>query len=138
MEAAVLGSCLIEPQAIEVASKMLKASDFYRSAHGTIFAAICNLHRAGTPVDVLSVQEKLRSKDLLNECGGHVYLVELMQVPSTCANIEHYAKVVKDKSLRRQWAYAFLDAVERMWASEDDFPVIWEDVKRLVKEVECG
>ena len=153
-EQAVLGCILIAPETIETALKTLKMSDFYREAHGVIFAALCSLHRAGTPVDLLSVQEKLKSKeapihmqyrevcgkpDNMFECvGGMPYLVQLMDAVPCWQNIEYYCAVVKDKSLRRQWAEAFVEAASQMYASPDDFAGIWGECRGLVREVEKG
>lgn len=101
MEQAVLGSMLIERQAIEVAAEMLVRTDFYREAHGAIFMAILDLMEKDEPVDVLTVQEELKRQEILENCGGAPYLVTLTDSMPTAAGIEAYARVVEEKSLAR-------------------------------------
>lgn len=135
-EMAVVGCCLIETPAIECAVRMLKVSDFYREAHGIIFGAIAALHRQGVPVDLLSVQEKLRSKGLLEEAAGTPYLVTCMETVPCAVNIDHYCKIVKDKSLQRQWFEAFMGAAASMYCAENGFDAAFAEVKEIVREIE--
>src|SRR5579871_4651628 len=101
-EQAVLGSMLIEKQAVEKAAELLKPEDFYRDAHRYIFEAMLALAERDEPVDLLTVSEELQSKDQLDIVGGRLYLINVMEAPATAANIEHYAHIVEEKAILRR------------------------------------
>lgn len=101
-EQAVLGSMLLERAAVERAAEILKAEDFYRDAHRTIFEAIVSLTDRDEPVDAITLSDELRSRDQFDAVGGQMYLLILMEAPSTAANIEYYAKLVEEKSILRR------------------------------------
>jgi replicative DNA helicase len=101
-EQAVLGSMLIERPAVEKASEILKAEDFYRDAHRVIFEAILALAEKDEPVDAITLSEELRTRGQFDAVGGQTYLLILMEAPSTAANIEYYARLVEEKSILRR------------------------------------
>lgn len=101
-EQAVLGSMLIEKAAVERAAEILKPEDFYRDAHRHLFDAILSLAERDEPVDAITLSDDLRSKGLYEAVGGQMYLLILMEAPSTAANIEYYAKLVAEKSILRK------------------------------------
>jgi hypothetical protein len=107
-EQAVLGSMLIEPSAIVVAGAALVGSDFYRDAHRTIFEAVQTLHTEKQPIDLLTLPGRLRAipgrmegQSALDECGGLVYLQNLMEAPSSAANIGYYCSMVREPAVKR-------------------------------------
>src|SRR5437667_7686163 len=99
MEQAVLGSMIIERAAIEKANEILNPADFYRDAHRVIFEAILTLTERDEPVDLLTIQEQLRTEDMLENVGGAPYLVQLTDAVPTAANVEHYSKIVEEKAI---------------------------------------
>ena len=101
-EQAVLGSMLLERAAVERAAEILKAEDFYRDAHRTIFEAIVSLADRDEPVDAITLSDELRSRNQFDTVGGQMYLLILMEAPSTAANIEYYAKLVEEKAVLRR------------------------------------
>jgi replicative DNA helicase len=101
-ERAVLGSMLIEESAISMAIELLKDGDFYNSANSKIYNVICDLFSNNKPVDVLIVTEALRKQGLLEKVGGPAYLSSLASEVPTAANVEHYARIVKEKSVLRK------------------------------------
>ena len=102
MEQALLGSMLVERPAIEKAVDAVQPDDFYRDAHRVIYDAITALYSRDEPVDLLTLQEQLRSVSSLERIGGAPYLVELSDAVPTAANVEHYARVVQEKALLRR------------------------------------
>jgi replicative DNA helicase len=102
MEQALLGSMLVERPAIEKAVDAVQPDDFYRDAHRVIYEAITALYSRDEPVDLLTLQEQLRSVSSLERIGGAPYLVELTDAVPTAANVEHYARVVQEKALLRR------------------------------------
>src|SRR5476651_1549577 len=101
-EQAVLGGLMLGSQAWDDIADRVKAVDFYRSEHRTIFQTIATLIQHNTPVDVLTVTEALRATQRLDEAGGEVYLFELAKNTPTVANILAYADIVRDRSIVRQ------------------------------------
>lgn len=102
MEQAVLGSMLIEAVAIETVQGILHIGDFYREAHQCIYEAMMNLVKRHENIDLLTLQEQLRTAGVLEQIGGTSYLVQLMNSVSAAANVQYYAKIVAEKAeLRR-------------------------------------
>ncbi len=100
-EQAVLGSMLLEEEAIVQATELLEESAFYSETHSKIFSTLVALYRASVPVDLVTVTNELRKHDRLDEIGGPAYLATLTNAVPTAANIEHYCRIVKQKSILR-------------------------------------
>jgi len=100
-EIAVLGSMLISKDAIAQAINMLNQSSFYKGAHQKIFSAIIDLYDKNKAVDLVTVIEELKRRAVLEDIGGASYITHLTSMIPTAANIVHYAKIVKEKSILR-------------------------------------
>ncbi len=100
-EMSVLGSMLIEEDAISRTVEVLDESHFYKKAHRRIFAAIVNLYENSQAVDLVTLTEQLRKDGSLEEIGGATYLTTLTSFVPTAANVDYYAKIVKEKALLR-------------------------------------
>ncbi len=101
-EKAVLGSMLIEKEAIETVVNMLKEEDFHASAHRVIFREILKAYdRNRGDVDILIVSDAVKLEPAVAAVGGSSYLAEIVDATVTAAHAEHYAKIVKDKSILR-------------------------------------
>src|SRR3954453_24258798 len=96
-EMAVLGAMLIEREAQAKALEVLDETAFYKPAHQQIFRAIAHLFSEGGAVDVVTVGEVLRNQRILQDIGGSSYLTDLTNQLPTAANVEHYAKIVKER-----------------------------------------
>lgn len=101
-EQAVLGSMLIEAGAIDTASELLRADDFYRDAHRLLFETMVDLASQNVPVDLVALEEALARRNRLSQVGGLSYLMCLMEAPSTAANVAYYAQIVSEKSTLRR------------------------------------
>lgn len=100
-EKATLGAVLLDPEAIGDVLRFLRSDDFYRGAHKKIFQAVLELFDRGEPIDLITLTETLRNKGLLDECGGAAYVSGLTSVVPTSANVEYYARVIRENSIRR-------------------------------------
>ena len=100
-EQAVLGSMLLEEEAIVQAAELLEESVFYKDAHRKIFATLLTLYRANVPVDLVTVTNELKKRNDLDEIGGPSYLATLTSIVPTAANAEHYCHIVKQKAILR-------------------------------------
>lgn len=100
-EQCVLGAVLLENEALPKALELLRPEDFYRESHRQIFKAMAELFEKNEPADIITLTELLKRKNKLEESGGASYLVELSEKIPTAANIEYYAKIVRQKSILR-------------------------------------
>lgn len=101
-EKSVLGAMLIEPEAIGRAVEFLKGDAFYQDSHRRIFEAIVLLYERNHAADLITLCEELTRQNQLDAVGGAAYVQELLEGVPTAANVEYYAKIVREKSLLRQ------------------------------------
>src|SRR6267143_235078 len=110
-EKCVLGAILRHSEyLIAVLEKGLKADDFFLREHRIIYQAMTTLDDKRTPIDLLSVNEQLRTEDSLERAGGVAYLAQLIDGMPQIINIEHWAQIVREKALLRN----IITAAERM------------------------
>ncbi len=100
-EQSVLGSMIIEREAIFAAAELLRETDFYRTAHQKIFEAVISLSEKGEPVDLVTLADELQRRRSLEEAGGTAYLSALAGAVPTAANVQYYALIVREKSILR-------------------------------------
>lgn len=101
-EQSVLGSILIEKDAMLKIADMLRPEDFYKDAHGMIYAIMCDLYSRREPLDLLSLGNRLAEKNQLELVGGRSYLIELTTMVATAAHIVHHATIIQKKSTLRR------------------------------------
>jgi len=101
-EQSVLGGILIDNNAINRVLEVLTPSDLYRESHRKIFNAMIDISEKGEPVDLITINEVLKSSGKLDDVGGPVYLASLADGVPTAANIVYYAKIVKEKAVVRE------------------------------------
>lgn len=128
-EQSVLGSLMLDKDAIIKISDILKPEDFYRGAHRTIFETMLELFEHNEPIDLLSVSNRLEEKEELEEIGGTSYLTDLINTVPSAANIVHYAKIVQKKKMHRD----LIDSAH--YITQLGYQEI-EDVENLVDEAE--
>ncbi len=122
-ERAVLGAMLLNPDTVGNAIEVLQgqASDlFYFPAHAHIYDAMLELYREGRPVDALVLREKLLAMGRLEDIGGLAYIADLSSVVPTSANIDHYARIVLDKSVLRKLISSCTHIVAQAFDAPDD------------------
>ena len=101
-EQAVLGSLLIDPDAIVKIASSLRASDFYRERHEWIYSALLTLHERREPADFVTLVDELERNEQLESVGGPAYVTELINSTPTAIYVDHYARIVeRTATLRR-------------------------------------
>lgn len=120
VEEAVLGSMLIEHEAATVALQMLSTKDFYKPAHQHIFDVLYDLYERDNPLDLLTVENELRDKGLLETCGGPGYLSELTRSVSSAANIDYHAQIIAEKATKRNLILGCTDIIKEAYDSTTD------------------
>lgn len=128
-EQSVLGSILIEKDAMLRIADMIRPDDFYRDAHGMIYEAMCELYAKREPLDVLSLGNRLAEKGRLELIGGRTYLIELTTIVPTAAHVVHYATIIQKKATLRRLISA-ASGITGLGHSED------EDVENLLDKAE--
>lgn len=101
-EQSVVGAMLMDRDAITTSSEIISGSDFYQSAYGVVFDSMVELFNEGQPVDLITLQERLRSKDVPAEISSLEFVRDLLNMVSTSANVKYYAQIVADKSVMRK------------------------------------
>ena len=100
-EQSVIGGLLLDQSAWDDISVIISVDDFYSKIHRTIFQAVSVILSSGRSIDLITLQEELEGSGLLESVGGFVYLVEIVRVTPSAANITAYANIVKERSLTR-------------------------------------
>lgn len=100
-EESVLGALLLDKDAIIAVAEFLGADDFYDDRHREIFLSAVELYEERTPIDVLTVAEKLKKRKVLKKVGGAGFLADLANKVPTAAHVEHYGRIVKDQATKR-------------------------------------
>ncbi|MDZ7680848.1 MAG: DnaB-like helicase N-terminal domain-containing protein [Fodinibius sp.] len=132
VEEAVLGAMLIEHEAATVALQMLSANDFYKPAHQHIFEVLQDLYERDNPLDLLTVENELRDKGLLDTCGGAGYLSELTRSVSSAANIDYHAQIISEKATKRNLILGCTDIIKEAYdSSSDPFDVLDRAEQRI-------
>ncbi len=131
-EMAVLGSMLIEKEAIIKVLDILQEYDFYRETHKRIFKVIKNLYIENIPVDTISVTNELKKEKILEEVGGAGYIATLINTVSTAANVEHYAYIVREKSILRQLIQIGTQIVESGYKAQEPVENILDRAEQMI------
>lgn len=131
-EKAVLGAMLIEREAQARVLDMLDESAFYKTAHRQIFRTIARLFSEGAAIDVVTVGESLKNEHLLNDIGGASYLTDLANFLPTAANAEHYARLVKEKSILRQLIGIATRIVTTAYQQQDDPAALLDEAEHEI------
>jgi replicative DNA helicase len=101
-ERAVLGSILIDGFAFSVVSALLKQDDFFSSSNQWIYHSMEDLAQSSTSIDLVTLKDQLAKSNTLDRAGGYAYIASLVDNIPDVANVEHYARIVKNKSVLRR------------------------------------
>ena len=100
-EISVLGSMLLDNEAINLVTELLRTDNFYKTSHQYIFDTIVNLYNKNNAVDLVILKDELKKQSLLEKVGGAEYLLELEESVPLASNVEYYAKIVREKTIKR-------------------------------------
>ena len=133
-EAGVLGSLLIDPDAIVEVVDFLSAGDFFREANRVVYETICDLFDRGIPSDLITLSDELGRRGRLEDIGGLSYISSLANQVPTSSNIEHYARIVERTAVLRRLIQA-AGQVAAVAYNEPDVQVALDQTERLVAAV---
>ncbi len=134
-EMAVLGSMLIEESAIAHAMELLESSSFYKDSHKKIYNAITNLYAENKAVDIVTLIDELKKQGQLEEVGGAAYVTNLTTVVPTAANISHYARIVKEKSILRHLIQTATSIVTESYEGSGNVEEVLDKAERMIFEI---
>ena len=101
-EQSVIGAMIMDREAIIMASEILIRQDFYHQQYGVLFETMVELYNEEQPVDMVTLQNRLREKDVPAEVSSLEFVGELVAAVPTSANIKYYANIVKEKATLRR------------------------------------
>ena len=134
-EKSTLGSMMLDQDAIAKAVELLNPEDFYWQSHGIIFRAVRNLFDKSEPVDLVTINEKLREEEKLEDVGGASYITSLVNSVPTAANIEHYAKIVEEKAMLRRLIKVSGKISKLGYNEEEEVDELIDEAESLIFEI---
>jgi replicative DNA helicase len=134
-EMAVLGSMLLDEEAVSVAVEKLDAGCFYKDTHRKIFQTISDLYNANKAVDLITLADALKKDNSLDDIGGASYLTSLANAVPTAANINHYAGIVREKYILRTLINNSTKIISVCHESEGNIAEVVDTAERLIFEV---
>ena len=134
-EMAVLGSMLLEEDAISQAIELLDENSFYKDSHKKIFSVIVSIYSDNKPVDLVTTTELLKKRKVLDEVGGASYIASLTQVVPTAANVSHYARIVREKYIMRSLITTGTRIVTEAYAQEANIEELLDRAERLIFDI---
>ncbi len=133
-EACVLGSMILDKNAVDIVVQILQADQFYRPAHQSLFQTIMEMRQETKEIDLVTLKNELDRRKLLEQVGGQEYLVQLLEIPSS-ANAEYYAMIVRDKAMLRELIEAGTDIIREAYDARDEAPVVVDRAEHRVFEI---
>lgn len=134
-EKSVIGSMLLDKDAITVASELLLGEDFYIKQNEILFDAMVELNNEGKPVDPVTLQNRLKEKDVPPEVANIEYIKELLDSVPTSANVKHYATIVFEKATLRKLIKVNEEIENTCYVQKDPVDVILEETEKKVFKV---
>lgn len=131
-EQAVLGSLLIDPDAIIKVASSLRDADFYRQPHQWIYSSLLALHERREPADFVTLVDELERNDKLNEIGGPAYITELINRTPTAIYVDHYARIVERTATLRRMIAAANEIAELAYDESNDLDEVVDRAERLI------
>ncbi|WP_026512012.1 replicative DNA helicase [Butyrivibrio sp. LC3010] len=134
-EQSVVGAMMIDGDSIQVASDILFSEDFYDKRLGLLFEAMVELHQEKIPVDEVTLQNRLKSKNAPPQVYDAEYILGIAQSVPYSGNVKYYANIVKDKSKLRQLIHSCEGIIDNCYSEEGDVPEIMHDSEKEIYRV---
>lgn len=131
-EQSLLGSLMIDKNAIIKVVDFLKSRDFYKKIHQEIYETMIELFTAREPIDLLSLSSRLKDKGILNEIGGSSYLTELINSVPTASHIVTYAKIVQKKRILRDLIESGQEIQKMAYEEKEDIDLLLDNAERKI------
>ncbi|MCX8075287.1 MAG: replicative DNA helicase [Clostridia bacterium] len=134
-EQAVLGSMLVDKEAVIAAIEILKPEDFYREDNREIFAAMLEIYGTGGHIDTITLKDQLLLRGSLDKVGNLSYIVSLIDNVPTTSNVENYVRIVEEKATIRQLIKAANDILKMGYSQTEEVDTIIEHTEKKLFDV---
>ena len=134
-EKSVLGAILIHNEAFNHAAELIDSRDFFRDAHRRIFDKMVALSERNDAIDFITLKEELARAGELEEVGGPAYIASLADGVPRTANVEHYARIVKEKATLRSLIHSANRILSEAYRAEEDADVILDGAEKAIFEI---
>lgn len=134
-EQSVLGAMLMDKDAIAAAADIISGEDFYQQAYSIIFDTMTELYNQGMPVDLITLQARLKEKNVPEEVSSLEYVKDLVSAVSTSANVKYYAKIVSDQSMLRKLIKLNEHLANESYAGKVPVEAILEETEKSIFEL---
>ncbi len=131
-EQSVIGSMIMDREAIVVASEIITGEDFYGKQYAILFEAMVELNDEGKPVDLITLQDRLKEKDVPPEVSSLEFVRDLITAVPTSANIRYYANIVAEKATLRRLIRLNEDIANTCYTGKESLEFILEDTEKRV------
>jgi len=131
-ERSVLGAVLLHNDAFNAAAEVIDGNDFFRDAHRRIFDKMVKLVERGDAIDLVTLKEELTRSGELDEVGGPAYIAALVDGVPRSTNIEHYARIIKEKSTLRNLIFSANKIVSSAYEAEEEADVILDQAEHAI------
>ena len=129
-EQSVIGSMIMDKEAIVAATEALHKDDFYHQQYGILFEAMKELFEAGMPVDLVTLQNKLKEKDVPKEVSGLEFVRDIITAVPTSANVKYYANIVKENAVKRRLIRITEDIENECYAGKETLESVLDKTEK--------
>lgn len=137
-EMSVLGSLMLDKDAVYRVADVLSPRDFYKNEHGAIYETMLDLFSRHTPIDLISLASRLKEKNVLDTIGGHSYITTLVSTVPTASHATHYAKIVRGKRVLRDLIEASGHIGELGYKEEADIDELLDEAEQKIFAISQG
>lgn len=134
-EQSVIGAMILDRDAVTVASEMLSSEDFYQKQYGILFDAMTELYSEGKPIDLITLQNRLKEKDVPPEVSSLEFVRDMITAVPTSANVKYYAEIVSEKALLRRLIKVNEDIAAACYAGKESVEEILENTEKSIFQV---
>ncbi|MCI7148334.1 MAG: replicative DNA helicase [Bariatricus sp.] len=134
-EQSVVGAMLMDRDAITTASEIICGDDFYQTAYGVIFDSVVELFNEGKPVDLITLQNRLKEKDVPEEISSLEFVRDMLAAVPTSANVKYYAEIVAEKSTLRKMIKMNEEIANACYLAKEPVEAIMERTEKKVFEL---
>ncbi len=131
-ERSVLGAILLNTEAFNAAAEVIDTNDFFRDAHRRIFDKMVKLGERGNAIDLVTLKEELQRSGELDEVGGPAYISSLVDGVPRSTNVEHYARIIKEKATLRNLIYSANKILTNAYEAEEDADAILDQAESAI------
>lgn len=134
-EQSVIGSMIMDKDAITMASEVISSSDFYDQQHGILFDTMLELFNEGKPVDLITLQDRLKEKDVPPQISSLEFIRDLVASVPTSANVKYYAEIVREKAVLRRLIKIAEETANDCYLDKENLDAILEKTEKQIFDI---